>query len=327
MRALTGIKPTDAPHIGNLLGMIEPALRLAEQHESYYFIADYHALTTLHDAKRMRQHTREVAASWLALGLDPKKSCLFVQSDVPEVQELTWMLACVTGVGLLERAHAYKAAQDRNQDINVGVFTYPVLMAADILIYDSNLVPVGKDQKQHVEMARDMAISFNARFGPTLVVPEPLIREDVATIPGLDGQKMSKSYNNTIPVFCSSKELRKKVMQIQTDSKGMDEVKDPDTCNVFALYRFFASPEQQAELAARYRAPGLGYGHAKQALFEAMEARLAAPRERYEALLTRPEELEEILQDGAVRAQHLARNTMQRVREACGFLPTLRTAR
>ncbi|HNH45621.1 MAG TPA: tryptophan--tRNA ligase, partial [Myxococcota bacterium] len=246
MRALTGIKPTDAPHIGNLLGMIEPALRLAEQHESYYFIADYHALTTLHDAKRMRQHTREVAASWLALGLDPKKSCLFVQSDVPEVQELTWMLACVTGVGLLERAHAYKAAQDRNKEVNVGVFTYPVLMAADILIYDSNLVPVGKDQKQHVEMARDMAISFNARFGQTLVVPEPLIREEVATIPGLDGQKMSKSYHNTIPVFCSSKELRKKVMSIQTDSKGMDEVKDPDTCNIFALYRFFATPEQQA---------------------------------------------------------------------------------
>ncbi len=327
MRALTGIKPTDAPHIGNLLGMIEPALRLAEQHESYYFIADYHALTTLHDAKRMRQHTREVAASWLALGLDPKKSCLFVQSDVPEVQELTWMLACVTGVGLLERAHAYKAAQDQNKELNVGVFTYPVLMAADILIYDSNLVPVGKDQKQHVEMARDMAISFNARFGPTLVVPEPLIREEVATIPGLDGRKMSKSYQNTIPVFCGSKELRKKVMAIQTDSKGMDDIKDPDTCNVFALYRFFATPEQQAELAARYRAPGLGYGHAKQALFEAMEARLGAPRERYEALLARPEELEDILQDGAVRAQRLARSTMQKVREACGFLPTLRAAR
>lgn len=327
MRALTGIKPTDAPHIGNLLGMIEPALRLAEQHEAYYFIADYHALTTLHDPERMRAHSREVAATWLALGLDPKKSCLFVQSDVPEVQELTWMLACVTGVGLLERAHAYKAAQDRNKEVNVGVFTYPVLMAADILIYGSNFVPVGKDQKQHVEMARDMAISFNARFGPTLVVPEPLIREEVATIPGLDGQKMSKSYNNAIPVFLPPKELRKKVMSILTDSKGMDEVKDPESCNVFALYRFFASREQQEELAARYRAPGLGYGHAKQALYEAMEARLSAPRERYQQLLDRPEDLENILQEGAARASHLARGTMEKVRDAAGFKATLRVPR
>ncbi len=332
MRALTGIKPTGAPHIGNYLGMIEPALALTQRGskitEGFYFIADYHALTTLHDPALMRQHSLDVAATWLALGLDPSRTCLFAQSDVPEVCELSWVLACMTGTGALERAHAYKAAQDRKPGewgVNAGVFTYPVLMAADILIYDSNVVPVGADQRQHVEMARDMAQAFNSRFGQTLVVPEVLIREEVKLITGLDGQKMSKSYNNTIPLFAPSKKLRKIVMSIVTDSTPMEDPKDPDTCNVFALYRHFSTPEQQAALAARYRAPGMGYGEAKQTLYEAMEARLAEPRERYMYLLDHGAEVEEVLVEGAQRARSLARQTMERVRNAAGFRPGVRT--
>ena len=319
MRALTGIKPTAMPHVGNLLGVIEPALRLQNEHEAFYFIADYHAITSLHDRVRLVQYTREVAATWLALGLDPDRTALFLQSDVPEVNELAWLLACVTGIGALERAHAYKSAQAAGRDINVGTFLYPVLMAADILIYDSNLVPVGRDQKQHVEMARDMAAAFNSRFGEVLVIPEPLIRDDVAIIPGLDGQKMSMSYDNTIEVWLPEKALRKKVMSIVTDSKGVDDIKDPDTCNVFALYKHFADAEAQAALASRYRRPGLGYGHAKQALVEAMEARLAPARERYQALLANPAAIDAVLFDGAHRARTLAIAVLARVRAAVGL--------
>jgi len=319
MRVLTGIKPTAMPHVGNLLGAIEPALRLQQEHEAFYFIADYHALTTLQDAAKMRQYRREVAATWLALGLDPARTALFDQSDVPEVAELTWLLACVLGTGALERAHAFKAAQADGREINVGTFLYPVLMAADILIYDSNLVPVGKDQKQHVEMARDMAIAFNHRFGEVFVLPEPLIRDDVATIPGLDGRKMSKSYGNTVELWLPEKQLRKKIMSIVTDSKGVEDVKDPETCNVFALYKLFATPEQVAELAARYRAPGMGYGHAKQALFEVMEARLGPARARYEALLAEGAELDAALEAGARRARGVAAGVLARAREASGF--------
>ncbi len=319
MRALTGIKPTAQPHVGNLLGMIQPALALGSSHDAYYFIADYHALTTMHDAEGMRRFTREVAATWLALGLDPARTCLFAQSDVPEVTELAWLLACVTGIGALERAHAYKSAQDTGKDISVGTFSYPVLMAADILAYDSNAVPVGRDQKQHVEMARDMAQAFNSRFGEVFVVPEPLIRDDVATIPGLDGRKMSKSYGNAIEVWLPSKQLRKKVMSIVTDSRGVDDIKDPDTCNVFGLYKHFATPEQIAALAARYRQPGLGYGHAKQELFEVMDAQLAPARERFEALMASPGEVETVLAAGAERARGVAKGVVGRAREAVGF--------
>jgi tryptophanyl-tRNA synthetase len=325
MRALTGIKPTGAPHVGNLLGMIEPALRLQDQHEAYYFIADYHALTTMQDRVGMRRYTLEVAATWLALGLDPVRTCLFAQSDVPEVAELAWMLGCVTGMGVLERAHAYKAAKDAGKELNVGTFSYPVLMAADILAYDSNLVPVGKDQKQHVEMARDMAQSFNARFGEVFVLPEALIRDEVATIPGLDGKKMSKSYGNAIDIWLPQKALRKKLMSIVTDSKGVEDPKDPDTCNVFALYKLFGSPSQIADLAAQYRAGGLGYGHAKQALFEAMEARLAEPRARYDELLAHPDRIEAVLLEGARRARAVARGVTARAREACGYTSAPRT--
>lgn len=319
MRALTGIKPTAAPHLGNYFGSIEPALRLSQQHEAFYFIADYHALTTLHDAAKVRQYTREVAATWLALGLDVERASLFRQSDVPEVTELTWFLSCVTGIGLLERAHAYKAARDKGEEVNAGTFNYPTLMASDILVYDSNLVPVGKDQKQHIEMAQDMAQSFNARFGPTLVIPEAHVVDAVATIPGIDGRKMSKSYDNHLPVFATAKERRKRVMSIVTDSKGLDDPKDPDTCNVFALYKLFATPEQQASLAARYRAGGLGYGHAKQELFELIEVRFGPARETYEALLQDEDRMEAILRRGAYRARAEARATLARCRAAVGL--------
>lgn len=318
MRAVTGIKPTGAPHLGNLLGAIEPALRLQADHDAFYFIADYHALTTLHDRERMRQYTYDVVATWLALGLDPERTTIFVQSDVPETCELAWYLGCMAGLGLLERGHAYKDAREKGKEVSGGLFYYPVLMAADIVLYDANVVPVGKDQKQHIEMTRDMVHAFNARFGEVLVVPDPLIQEQVATVPGLDGRKMSKSYDNGIEVFLPAKQLRKKVMSITTDSKGMDEPKDPDTCNVFNLYKLLATPEQTAALADRYRAGGQGYGHAKQELYEVLEGRLGPARERYLALLADPSQMNTILAHGATRARRIAQATMSRVRDACG---------
>ena len=323
-RSLTGIQPSGVPHIGNLKGMIEPALALQATHEPFYFIASYHALTTLKDPERLREYQREAALSFLAFGLDTDITTLFLQQDVPEVCELSWILACHVNTGVLERAHAYKAARDAGREINLGTFSYPVLMAADILIYDSHHVPVGKDQKQHVEMARDMAAGFNHRYGAEVfVLPEPLIRDEVATVPGIDGRKMSKSYDNTLPLFLPPKKLRKRVMKVVTDSKGLEDVKDPDTCNVFALYKLFASADQQAELAARYRAGGLGYGHAKQALFEAMDRFLAEPRERYAELAADPRAVDEVLAQGAEKARDVAQATLSRVRGAVG----LRSAR
>lgn len=319
LRALTGIQPSGIPHIGNLKGMIEPALALQETHDSFYFIASYHAMTTTKDPALLREYQREAAMSFLAFGLDTNRTALFLQQDVPEVTELAWILSTLTNLGLMERAHAYKAARDAKREINVGTFCYPILMAADILIYDANHVPVGQDQKQHVEMARDIAQRFNDRYGETLVLPEPLIRKEVATVPGIDGRKMSKSYGNTLPLFLAPKALRKLCMKIVTDSTPMEAAKDPATCNVFALYCLFATVEEQAELAARYRAGGLGYGHAKQALFEVMDRALEAPRDRYETLAAQPELVAESLAAGAERARKIASNTMERVRNACGL--------
>lgn len=318
-RALTGIKPTGSPHIGNLLGMYRPAMELQKTHEGFFFVASYHALTTMRDAEQMRAQTIEVAANWLALGLDPSRSVLWAQHDVPEVTELAWILSCITSKGMMDKAHAFKDALAKNKEVNIGLYTYPVLMAADILAFDSHVVPVGKDQKQHVEMTRDMAQRFNHLFGETLVVPEPMVRKEVETVPGLDGQKMSKSYGNTIEIFLSEKKLRKKFMSIVTDSKGVDDAKDPDTCNVFQLYKLFATPDQQADLASRYRAGGLGYGHAKQELFEVVNSGLMGPRERYMALMDKPEEVREILDNGAIRARKIARATLDRVRGAVGL--------
>jgi tryptophanyl-tRNA synthetase len=318
-RALTGIKPTGSPHIGNLLGMYQPAIGLQDTHEGYFFVASYHALTTMRDAKQMRAQTIEVAANWLALGLDPNRSVLWAQHDVPEVTELAWILSCITSKGMMDKAHAFKDALAKSKEVNVGLYTYPVLMAADILAFDSHVVPVGKDQKQHVEMTRDMAQRFNHLYGETLVVPEPLIQKEVEVVPGLDGQKMSKSYGNTIEIFLSEKKLRKKFMSIVTDSKGVDDSKDPTNCNVFQLFKLFATPAQQSDLADRYRAGGLGYGHAKQELFELVNSQLQAPRERYDALMAKPEEVREILDDGASRARAVARATLDRVRGAVGL--------
>lgn len=318
-RSLTGIKPTGSPHLGNLLGMYEQAIAMQQSHDCYYFIASYHALTSVRDPTWLRKMNLEVTACWLALGLDPAKATIWLQHDVPEVTELAWILSCITSKGMMDKAHAFKDAVAKGNDVNIGLYTYPVLMAADILAFDSHIVPVGKDQKQHVEMTRDMAQRFNHLFGETLVVPEPLIQDTVATIPGLDGQKMSKSYGNTIEIFLPPKKLRKKIMSITTDSRSMDEPKNPDTCHVFQLYKLFSTPTQQADLATRYRAGGLGYGHAKQELYELVHARLAEPQERYNELMEDPDKLRAILDDGATRARATARQTLNRVRSATGL--------
>ena len=295
MRILSGIQPSGKLHIGNYFGMMRPALDLQEQGDAYLFIADYHALTSVADAEAMRQGTRDVALDFLACGLDPERTAFYRQSDMPEVHELAWLLSNVTPLGLLERCHSYKDKLAKGIAPNHGLLAYPVLMAADILIVQSNVVPVGKDQKQHVEVTRDIAIKFNNTFGETFVIPEPQISESVAVVPGLDGQKMSKSYGNTIEIFGDAKATRKRIMSIVTDSKTLEEPKDPDACNVFQLYKLFATPEQQADLAARYRAGGLGYGTAKKELADLFEAHFAPLRAKREELAANPKYVEEVL--------------------------------
>ncbi|HVA36466.1 MAG TPA: tryptophan--tRNA ligase [Candidatus Dormibacteraeota bacterium] len=317
--SLTGIKPSGTVHIGNYLGAIVPAIEMAQRYErSLYFIADEHALTTVQDSAKLRAMIYDLAAAWLACGLDPERTLFYRQSSIPEVFELAWILGCVAPKGLLDRAHAYKAAVAAGESINAGVYTYPVLMAADIILFDTTVVPVGKDQKQHVEIARDLALKFNHVFGETLVPPEPEIRDEVMTIPGLDGRKMSKSYDNVIPLFAPADELRKLVMRIKTNSQAPEEPKDPQTSEIFQLYRLFATPEQTEELRARYAA-GIGWAKAKEALHAAMEHRLAPLRERYEALRADEGALDRILAQGAERARVIAGGTMARVRKAVGL--------
>lgn len=319
-RVLTGIQPSGIPHIGNWLGAIRPALSYQDSAEAFYFIATYHALTTSRDAAKLREQTLDVAITWLALGLDPSKTVLWRQQSVPEVCELSWILSCMAPKGLLDKAHAFKDAVSKGvKNVSAGLYTYPVLMAADILAFDSDIVPVGKDQKQHVEMARDIAGTFNYHFGETFVLPEAVIQKEVASVPGLDGQKMSKSYNNTIEIFLTAKKLRKKIMAIQTDSKSMAEAKDPETCLVFDYYKLFASLEEQAEMAERYRAGNFGYGHAKQAVFEQINALLEEPRELYNDWKKRPDDVMDILDQGAQKAQKVARETLERARTMCGL--------
>ena len=320
-RSLSGIKSTGTPHLGNYLGMIRPAIALQDTHEPFYFVADYHALTTERDPVAMRRATHEITATFLAAGLDPTRAAFFRQSDVPEVTELAWLLSCVITMGELERAHAFKARKAEGTEGTAlhGLFAYPVLMAADILIYDSHVVPVGKDQVQHVEMARDMAKRFNHHFGEVLVLPEARVREEVMTIPGIDGRKMSKSYGNGIDVFVPKKQLKQRIMQIVTDSTPLEAPKDPSTCNVVALYKYFATPAQVAEMEAAYRAGGYGYGHAKLALFEALEAHVAPMRERYDALIAAPDTLEDVLRAGAAKARGVAREVLGRARERVGY--------
>lgn len=321
MRPLTGIKPSGDLHIGNLLGAIEPAIELSQEHEGFYFVANYHALTSVFNKQEMLKSTKEVAAGWFALGLDPNKNTFFVQSDIPEVCELTWLLSCVTPYGLLQRAHAFKDAQSKNKEVNDGLFQYPVLMASDILLYQSSHVPVGKDQKQHVEITRDIAVKFNNTFNnEVFTIPEPIIKEDVMTIKGIDGQKMSKSYNNVIPLFIPEKHLRKTIMRIVTDSKTVDESKNPDECNVFYYYKMFADKDSQDSLAKRYREGGMGYGEAKQLLFETINNRLKEPRERFNELMNpKNDELENLLKMGAEKARPIAIKTLRKARKVSGF--------
>jgi tryptophanyl-tRNA synthetase len=320
-RVLSGVQPSGTLHLGNYFGMMKPAIELQETAgtECLYFIADYHAMTTNPSPTELRDRVRGVAIDFLACGLDPKRTIFYRQSDVMQVQELAWILNTLCPMGLLERCHSYKDKVARGITPNVGLFVYPTLMAADILIYGSHLVPVGKDQKQHVEVARDLAIRFNNTYGDILTVPEPIIREDVAVVPGLDGQKMSKSYGNTIELFGEEKEMRKKVMKVVTDSTPVDQPKNPDTCNVFALSKLFATPEELAELRARYLAPGMGYGHAKQFVFEKYWEHFRAARERREMLVNNPEYVDKVLRDGAERANALAGTLMERVRLAVGL--------
>ncbi|MBN1947364.1 MAG: tryptophan--tRNA ligase [Bradymonadales bacterium] len=320
-RCLSGVKSTGVPHLGNYLGMMRPAIELQEQHETYYFVADYHALTTEHDGEAMERQTYDITSYFLAFGLDPERSVFFRQSDVPQVTELSWLLSCVTSMGLLERAHAYKAAKDRGEEgaISHGLFAYPVLMAADILLYQANLVPVGKDQIQHVEMTRDIAGRFNYLFGETFVIPEALVRDEVKVILGIDGQKMSKSYGNTIEALLPPKQLKQRIMQIVTDSTPLEEPKDPERCNVFALYRLFASVEEQAEMAERYRAGNYGYGHAKLALFEKVNAHMGPYREHYQQIRGDLDYLEDVLRAGATKARQVAGPVLELARSRCGY--------
>lgn len=321
LRALTGIKPTGDIHLGNYLGAVRPGIALQERYTAYYFVADYHALTTAADPDALRLASRVIAATYLACGLDPENHVLFKQSDVPEVTELAWILACQLPTGQLDRGHAVKSAMEANKSVTVGTWLYPVLMAADILLYDSHVVPVGKDQKQHVEVARDIAVKMNHHYGDdTLVVPEASIPDEVAVVPGTDGRKMSKSYGNVVPLWAPSKKLRKVIMKIKTDSRGVDEPKDPDTDITFQLYRLFASPEQVDDLRAAYLRGGLGYGHAKQALFEVVDGHLAEPRDRFHHWMNHPADLDDVLASGAARARAAARTTMERVRHRVGLI-------
>ena len=319
MRILSGIQPSGKLHLGNYFGMMKPALQLQERGETFLFIANYHALTTVSDPVRLREDTYEVALDFLACGLDPKRTVFFRQSDVPEVTELTWLLSTITPMGLLERCHSYKDKLAKGIAPMHGLFAYPVLMAADILIYQSNVVPVGRDQKQHVEVTRDIAIKFNNQYGTVFTIPEPSIQEDVAVVPGLDGQKMSKSYGNTIELFGDPKETKARIARIVTDSTPLEAPKNPDTCNIFALYKLFATPEEREALAAKYRAGNFGYGHAKKALLEAFEAKFAPLRQKREELAKNRDYVESVLADGATRARAEARKTLKAARQAMGI--------
>ena len=320
-RTLSGIKPTGEPHLGNYLGFIRPALAMQGDFETFYFIADYHALTAPTAGDTLRRWSYDLVATFAALGMDFESQTFFRQSDVPEVTELAWFLSCVTPFGLLERAHAFKDHRARGEDVNHGLVAYPVLMAADILLYEADEVPVGRDQQQHLEITRDIAQRFNHRYGDTLKLPRGRIAEDVGAVRGLDGRKMSKSYGNTIPLFAPAEALRKAVMRMRTDSRSVADPKEPENCHVYQLFSHFASAAMRQHWAMRYRQGGMGYGEIKQATAEAIEAELAPARTRYQTLRANEPALEAILIDGAQRARHVARGVLGRVREAIGLQP------
>lgn len=329
---LTGIKTTGIPHLGNLAGAILPSIESSQRSgvDCYYFLADYHALINTWDPSALKRSTLEVAAAWLAFGLDPDRVIFYRQSDVPQILELTWILSCMTAKGLMNRAHAYKAAvadnesagfrNDPDRGITMGLYNYPILMSADILMFKANLVPVGRDQLQHLEMARDIAARFNHHFGEHLVLPEAQIKDEVPILPGLDGRKMSKSYGNVIPLFQSPAQLKKMIMRIKTDSTGLNEPKDPDTSTLFLIYQAFATHQQAQELAQSY-ADGIGWGEVKKKLFALLDERLEVPRKRYAELVSHPQQIEAILQSGAEKARSQAEPFLQELREAMGLVP------
>lgn len=320
-RILTGIQSSGKPHLGNLLGAIMPAIELSKNkdNESFFFIADLHSLTTIKDANLRIENTNAVAAAWLACGFDTSANTFYRQSRVPACCELTWYLNCFTPFPMLANAHSFKDKSNRLSDVNAGLFDYPVLMASDILLYDANFVPVGKDQKQHLEMTRDMASSFNHQFGETFTVPEALIDDNVMTIPGTDGQKMSKSYGNIIDVFLPEKKLRKNVMQIVTDSTPLEEPKNPDTCHVFSIYKLLASEDQVTDMRKKYEGGNYGYGHAKQELFELIRDKFSSEREKYDYYMNNLEELENELKMGEKKAAEVANTVLLRVKRKLGF--------
>ncbi|MGD9330769.1 MAG: tryptophan--tRNA ligase [Desulfobacterales bacterium] len=328
---LTGITTTGTPHIGNYVGAIRPAIEAsrAPDARSFYFLADYHALVKCHDPAILRQSTLEVAATWLALGLDPDTCIFYRQTDIPEIPELTWILTCLAAKGLMNRAHAYKAAvqeneaiktKDLDKGINMGLFCYPILMAADILMFRASKVPVGKDQIQHLEMARDIAARFNHVFGETFVLPEAVTDEKTAILQGLDGRKMSKSYQNTIPLFVAEKKLRKLIMKIKTNSQPPEEPKDPDTSTLFQIFQAFAAPHEIRALRQRYD-EGIAWGEMKQFLFEYLNDHLKAPRARYAELVAHPDQIERVLQEGAHKARQYSKPFLSKIRQAIGVAP------
>ncbi|HTF16525.1 MAG TPA: tryptophan--tRNA ligase [Chryseolinea sp.] len=320
-RILTGIQSSGKPHLGNLLGAIIPAIELSRQsgNDSFFFIADLHSMTSVKDAVTRIENTRAVAAAWLAFGFDVEKNYLYRQSRIPEVCELTWYLSCMAPYPMLANAHSFKDKADRLSDVNAGLFTYPVLMTADILLYDADFVPVGKDQRQHLEIARDIATAFNSYYGETFVVPAARIEETVMTIPGTDGQKMSKSYGNIIDIFLPDKELLKQIKTIKTDSTPMEAPKNPDTDNVYAIYSLLASDDEKAILRSKYVNGNFGYGHAKQELYELIIRKFGPQRKMYAHLISHPEELERQLALGEDKARLIAREVLQRVRRIVGF--------
>lgn len=320
-RILTGIQSSGRPHLGNILGAIVPGIKLSQdsKNESLFFIADLHSLTTLKDAEQRKANINATAAAWLAFGFDTSKNIFYRQSQIPEVCELTWYLNCFTPFPMLANAHSFKEKSDKLADVNAGLFTYPVLMSADIILYDADFVPVGKDQKQHIEMARDIASSFNNVYGEVFILPEAKIDEKVMTIPGTDGQKMSKSYGNTIDIFLPEKQLRKQVMSIITDSTPLEEPKNPDTCNVYSIYSLLGSDAQISEMRSNYEGGNYGYGHAKQALYELILSKFKKERELFDNYMTNPKLIDEKLNEGEVKARKLAQKKLTVIREKLGF--------
>jgi len=320
MRIVSGIQPSGTLHLGNYFAMMKPAIEMQDKYETFLFIADLHALTVLPEPELLKERIFNAAVDFLACGINPEKTVFFRHSAIPEETELTWILHCLTPMGLLERCHSYKDKLANGIKPNHGLFAYPVLMAADILLYKGEVIPVGRDQKQHVEVARDIAQRFNNKYGEVFTLPEEKIREDVAVVPGLDGRKMSKSYNNIIEIFGNEKKIRKKFMSIVTDSKGLDDPKDPDTCPVFALYKLFADDEELKEMSDKYRAGGFGYGHAKQELFEMFVEYFRPFAKKREELLKERGYVESILAEGAEKAASVASDTMKQVKEAVGLI-------